>query len=118
MNTNERQHTIVLKEHGNSIFNVNNENILQNVVEKVAAVLKPNDVDNDEVHNPSHYQLEGLGIESVDVIRAVLTEEEFQGWCKGNALKYLMRAGKKDPSKEMQDLEKGGVFISWLTEQE
>ena len=73
---------------------------------------------NDEVHNPSHYQLEGLGIESVDVIRAVLTEEEFQGWCKGNALKYLMRAGKKDPSKEMQDLEKGGVFISWLTEQE
>lgn len=69
-----------------------------------------------EVHNPQHYKLDGLNIEVVDVIKAVLTDEEFKGWCKGNALKYLMRAGKKDKSKEKQDFAKAGVFISWLTD--
>lgn len=70
----------------------------------------------DEVHNPNHYKLNGLNIEVVDVIRAVLTDEEFKGWCRGNALKYLMRAGKKDKAKEKQDFAKAGVFISWLTD--
>lgn len=69
-----------------------------------------------EVYNPEHYKLNGLNIEVVDVIKAVLTEEEFKGWCRGNALKYLMRAGKKDKSKEKQDFEKAGVFISWLVD--
>lgn len=70
---------------------------------------------NDAVHHPSHYTLPGLTIESVDVIRAVLTPEEFKGWCKGNALKYSLRAGRKDPTKEVQDLAKAGVFLSWIT---
>ena len=70
----------------------------------------------DEVHNPNHYKLNGLNIEAVDVVKAVLTEEEFKGWCRGNALKYLMRAGKKDNSKEKQDFAKAGVFISWITD--
>lgn len=70
----------------------------------------------DDVHNPDHYKLNGLNIEVVDVIRSVLTEDEFKGWCKGNALKYLMRAGKKDKAKEKQDFAKAGVFISWLTD--
>lgn len=70
---------------------------------------------NDAVHHPSHYTLPGLTVESVDVIRAVLTPEEFEGWCKGNALKYSLRAGRKDPTKEVQDLAKAGVFLSWIT---
>ncbi len=70
---------------------------------------------DDAVHHPSHYTLPGLTIESVDVIRAVLTPEEFKGWCKGNALKYSLRAGRKDPTKEVQDLAKAGVFLSWIT---
>ena len=70
---------------------------------------------NDAVHHPSHYTLPGLTVESVDVIRAVLTTEEFNGWCKGNALKYSLRAGRKDPAKEVQDLAKAGVFLSWIT---
>lgn len=76
---------------------------------------KPMDTMNDAVHHPSHYTLPGLTIESVDVIRAVLTPEEFKGWCKGNALKYSLRAGRKDPTKEVQDLAKAGVFLSWIT---
>ena len=70
---------------------------------------------NDAVHHPQHYTLPGLTVESVDVIRAVLTPEEFKGWCKGNALKYSLRAGRKDPAKEVQDLAKAGVFLSWIT---
>ena len=74
-----------------------------------------NETMNDAVHHPSHYTLPGLTVESVDVIRAVLTPEEFKGWCKGNALKYSLRAGRKDPTKEVQDLAKAGVFLSWIT---
>lgn len=79
------------------------------------ADVKPTDSMNDAVHHPQHYTLPGLTIESVDVIRAVLTPEEFKGWCKGNALKYSLRAGRKDPAKEVQDLAKAGVFLSWIT---
>jgi gp24 len=79
------------------------------------ADVKPTDTRNDAVHHPQHYTLPGLTIESVDVIRAVLTPEEFKGWCKGNALKYSLRAGRKDPTKEVQDLAKAGVFLSWIT---
>lgn len=76
---------------------------------------KSTDTMNDAVHHPQHYTLPGLTVESVDVIRAVLTPEEFKGWCKGNALKYSLRAGRKDPAKEVQDLAKAGVFLSWIT---
>ena len=79
------------------------------------ADVKPTDTMNDAVHHPQHYTLPGLTVESVDVIRAVLTPEEFKGWCKGNALKYSLRAGRKDPAKEVQDLAKAGVFLSWIT---
>lgn len=74
-----------------------------------------NETMNDAVHHPAHYTLPGLTVECVDVIRAVLTPEEFKGWCKGNALKYSLRAGRKDPTKEVQDLAKAGVFLSWIT---
>lgn len=77
--------------------------------------VNPTKMMNDAVHHPQHYTLPGLTIESVDVIRAVLTSEEFKGWCKGNALKYSLRAGRKDPAKEVQDLAKAGVFLSWIT---
>ena len=52
----------------------------------------------DMVNHPSHYKLKD-GLEAIDVIKATLTEEEFIGFCKGNALKYQFRAGKKDQAK-------------------
>ena len=53
------------------------------------------DVKEDLVNSPKHYKLRGLDIESVDVIKATLTPEEFQGWLKGNAMKYLERLVKE-----------------------
>ena len=76
---------------------------------------KPTDTMNDAVHHPQHYTLPGLDIESVDVMKAIATPEEFKGWCKLSALKYLLRAGRKDPAKEVQDLAKARVFLSWIT---
>lgn len=32
-------------------------------------------------------------------------------FCLGNVLKYIIRAGKKDPSKEIEDLKKAKVYL-------
>lgn len=45
---------------------------------------------NDPVNNPAHYQ-SANGLECIDAIRAALTPEEFRGYCKGAALKYIWR---------------------------
>lgn len=46
-----------------------------------------------EVHHPEHYT--AGGIEALDVLKAKLTPEEYQGYLKGNILKYLLRANFK-----------------------
>ena len=66
----------------------------------------------DMVNSPKHYKLRGLDIESVDIIRATLTPEEFRGWLKGNAMKYMHRLGKKD--NEAQDAKKAMKYLEWL----
>ncbi len=66
---------------------------------------------SDSVRHPSHYRLDGLrGIECIDIIQAVLGEEGFKKFCRGNALKYLIRADKKNGT---EDLEKAAVYLSW-----
>ena len=34
-------------------------------------------------------------------------------WCRANTLKYIIRAGKKDPNKEIEDLEKAKKYIDY-----
>ena len=62
----------------------------------------------DDVTKPAHYN-QG-GIECIDAIRSALTPEEFAGYCKGNALKYVWRerlkGGQKDLSKAAWYLER------------
>lgn len=66
---------------------------------------------SDSVRHPSHYNLEGLkGIESIDIIKAVLGAEGFKKFCRGNALKYLIRADKKNG---LEDLMKAAVYLNW-----
>ena len=48
----------------------------------------------DMVNHPPHYT-DG-GIETIDYIEAKLNAEQFTGYCIGNAMKYISRAGKKD----------------------
>lgn len=58
-----------------------------------------------KLKNPkaSHYNL-WLDIDSIDIIKANLTQEEYIGALKFNILKYQLRLGKKDCIKS--DMEK------------
>jgi hypothetical protein len=47
----------------------------------------------DNVNNPPHYT-QGK-IECIEAIQSALTEEEFRGYCKGNAMKYIWRERHK-----------------------
>jgi hypothetical protein len=42
----------------------------------------------------AHYK--DMGMQPWHVMEAVLTPEEFQGFLKGNIIKYAMRQGKKE----------------------
>lgn len=59
---------------------------------------------NDPVNHPSHYT-RGK-IEVADFIA-----DQKLNFDRGNAVKYLCRAGAKDPEKEIQDLEKAIWYI-------
>lgn len=68
----------------------------------------------DNVNHPSHYT-DGR-IEVIDYIRDKLTREEFIGYCKGNALKYISRHGKKTTASPDEDLRKAVVYLNWAAD--
>jgi hypothetical protein len=56
------------------------------------------------IEENKHHQL-WEGMQSIDVMKAVLTHEEYIGFLKGNILKYQLRVGKKDNlTKEKQKI--------------
>ena len=58
----------------------------------------------DMVNSPSHYQLNGM--EAIDIIKAVLTPEEYRGYLKGNTLKYIIREPYKgNPAQDVAKAE-------------
>lgn len=61
-------------------------------------------LNSDAVHHPSHYNSG-----KIEVIEAI--EDWRLDYHCGNAVKYIARAGKKDPSKEIEDLEKAAWYI-------
>lgn len=64
---------------------------------------------NDNVDHPAHYT-QG-DVECIDAIKSALTEEEFRGYCKGNALKYTWRERMKGGA---EDLEKACWYLGRL----
>lgn len=65
----------------------------------------PPDTD-DMVNNPPHYK-QG-NIECIDAIKAALTDEEYRGYCKGNAFKYIWRERHKGGA---ESLAKAGWYL-------
>jgi len=59
--------------------------------------------------NPAHYGAGGNGIECIDAIAAAIGDEGAAAFCRGNAIKYLWRGGKKDAVE--QDLRKAIWYI-------
>ena len=64
---------------------------------------------NDPVNHPAHYN--SGKYESIDIIEDQLGMKGLRGFCLGNAMKYINRAGKKDPAKELEDLQKAEWYL-------
>lgn len=62
-------------------------------------------VENDNINHPSHYT-DG-NIEVMDFI-----EDKQLNFARGNVIKYVSRAGKKDPNKELEDLKKAMWYLN------
>lgn len=83
---------------------------MENLKERKDTAVKQDlvtDIDNNKAKNPNskHYEL-WENFEAIDVIKLVLTDEEYKGFLKGNILKYQLRLGKKDEvSKEIEKIE-------------
>lgn len=59
--------------------------------------------------NPDHYR-QG-GVECIDALRAALGDAGFEAFCRGNAIKYLWRAPRKN---DMEDLQKAKWYLEML----
>ena len=61
--------------------------------------------------NPDHYK--HGGIETIEYIRAKMSKEEFYGYIKGNAMKYISRVDKKSDKllDKIEDLKKAQWYI-------
>lgn len=53
----------------------------------------------DNVNHPSHYNQNG--IETIDLIKHILTPEQFQGFLVGNVIKYLERHEFKNGQEDL-----------------
>ena len=60
--------------------------------------------ESDAVNHPSHYN--SGKIEVIDFI-----EDQGLGFNLGNVVKYTARAGKKDPTKTLEDLKKAAFYL-------
>ena len=60
---------------------------------------------DEKVDHPAHYQAGGL--EAIDVIEAFDL-----GFSLGNAVKYILRAGRKPGADSVEDLKKGAWYLS------
>jgi len=73
--------------------------------EKVSGFFSSNTSFKDMVNSPAHYKTGG--IETIDFIRA-----KELGFNLGNAVKYISRAGKKNPALFKQDIEKAIWYLN------
>lgn len=63
------------------------------------------DPKDDPIAHPSHYNRG-----KIEVWDFIIDQD--LGYCLGTAVKYLCRAGHKDPLKHVEDLEKAKAYIN------
>ena len=69
---------------------------------------------NDDINNPTHYTGD---IECVDAMKQQATPEEFRGYLRLTAFKYLWRMGRKEGNPPDKDAGKAKWFITKLQEE-
>jgi len=62
-----------------------------------------------EINSPHHYQGDG-GIEAIDVIYSFFGRDDTLAFCRVNALKYILRAGKK--GNTITDIDKAIWYLN------
>jgi len=87
---------------------------LRNSIKELSAIAEGKKVSFSGVDSESRYYDKG-GIETIDIIAAKLTEEQFDGFLLGSALAYLCRCNFKHDDKA-RDVEKAQVYLKWLSE--
>jgi len=65
--------------------------------------------------DPKSTYYDAGGIETIEIIKAKLTPEQFIGFCLGNALKYMCRANWKHDTPE-RDYEKIRMYMGMINE--
>ena len=71
------------------------------------------ELEDDPVESPVHYNTGS--VECIEAIKASMSDTEFKGYLKGNAMKYLWRYAYK--GKPVEDLKKAQWYLARLTEE-
>ena len=71
------------------------------------------ELEDDPVESPVHYNTGS--VECIEAIKASMSDTEFKGYLKGNAMKYLWRYDYK--GKPVEDLKKAQWYLARLTEE-
>lgn len=86
------------------------ESLMQVYLDMADAELNPFDDDEDVVNSPNHYN--NGSIECIEGIQAAMSTEAFEGYLKGNCMKYLWRYDYK--GKPVEDLQKAQWYLARL----
>lgn len=62
---------------------------------------------DEKVNHPKHYNAG-----KIECIEFIEDQGFGEGFCLGNAMKYIARAGKKDPATKIEDLKKARWYLS------
>jgi len=68
----------------------------------------------DDVNNPEHYNKTGR--ETIETIEDAMLGDEFEGYLKGNVLKYVTRYRFKHEEDPLKDLLKARWYLNKLIE--
>lgn len=99
---------VVMNGHGGDYYYRAGERTLMEyeIIGLAQATAQETDTDEpDPVNHPSHYG----GDTTYEAIKVITAWE--LGFDLGNVTKYVARAGKKDPSKELEDLRKARFYL-------
>lgn len=66
----------------------------------------------DDVNEPSHYNMNGM--ETIELIKHSTSVAEFEGYLKGNVLKYVSRYKHKHQESPVKDLQKAQWYLNRL----
>ena len=94
METSKFPYCIKLKDSGNE-WVMNDKELEKDWI----LIEETKQVEKMDIENNKHHELWN-GVQSIDIMEAYLTKQEYIGFLKGTILKYQLRLGKKDNNEK------------------